>query len=316
MTDLGLTLYRDMRLCREAEAAIARDYQSDIMKTPMHMSMGAEAIAAGVCRALGAEDQLVGTYRSHAIYLCRTGETDAFFAEMYGRDAGMAHGKGGSMHLTAPGSGLIGTSAIVATGLPVAVGAAFANRRLGNGRVVAAFFGDGAVDEGVFWESLNAASLWRLPVLFVCEDNGLAVHTGSAARRGFDDLPALVAQYRCRVFRDSGTDVERIHAVAGEAVRAARTVGPAFLHLSYYRYLEHVGVFEDFQAGYRQRADFEPWLAADPLAMQRDRLLARGQGEAVAALEAQVAEQVETSIRRAQAAPFPTAAALHQDLFA
>ena len=211
MSDLGMALYRDMFLCREAEEAICREYMSDVMKTPMHMSMGGEAIAAGICRALGVQDQLVGTYRSHAIYLCRTGETDLFFAEMYGKATGMAHGKGGSMHLSAPEAGLISTSAIVASGIPVAVGAAFANRRQGNGKVVAVFFGDGAVDEGVFWESLNAACLWKLPVLFICEDNGLAVHTPKEVRHGYSDLSEIVAQYRCSVFRDDTTDVERIH---------------------------------------------------------------------------------------------------------
>jgi TPP-dependent pyruvate/acetoin dehydrogenase alpha subunit len=220
MSDLSWNLYRDLFLCREAEEAIIREYLSDEMKTPMHMSMGAEAIAAGVCRALGPQGQVVGTYRSHAIYLCRTGETDLFFAEMYGKASGMGHGKGGSMHLSAPDSGLIGTSAIVASGLPVAVGAAFANRQKNNGKVVAVFFGDGAVDEGVFWESVNAACLWRLPVLFVCEDNGLAVHTASSARRGYQDLPTILSQFNCKVFRDDTTDVERIHALARAAPRS------------------------------------------------------------------------------------------------
>ena len=317
MSDLGMALYRDMFLCREAEEAICREYMSDVMKTPMHMSMGGEAIAAGICRALGVQDQLVGTYRSHAIYLCRTGETDLFFAEMYGKATGMAHGKGGSMHLSAPEAGLISTSAIVASGIPVAVGAAFANRRQGNGKVVAVFFGDGAVDEGVFWESLNAACLWKLPVLFICEDNGLAVHTPKEVRHGYSDLSEIVAQYRCSVFRDDTTDVERIHDLAGQAIRAIVTDGrPAFLHLRYYRYLEHVGVCEDFKAGYRNRAVFDRWQAHDPVHLQRDRLLARGLNTELDLLEQQVREQVKTSIQRAEAAPYPEPSDLYQDLFA
>jgi pyruvate dehydrogenase E1 component alpha subunit len=317
MSDLGLHLYRDMFLCRHAEESIAAAYMSDVMKTPMHMSMGSEAIAAAICQALSPQDQLVGTYRSHAIYLCRTGETGRFFAEMYGKSTGMAHGKGGSMHITAPESGLISTSAIVATGLPVAVGAAFANQRKGNQKIVAVFFGDGAVDEGVFWESLNAACLWRLPVLFVCEDNGLAVHTPSPARRGFDDLPAIVERYRCSVFQDDTTDVELIHQLATQAIQSIVTEGrPAFLQLRYYRYLEHVGVFEDFKAGYRDRAEFEDWKARDPLGLQRERLLTQGRGTEVEQLETEIREQVQSSIKRAEAAPYPEATDLYQDLFA
>jgi pyruvate dehydrogenase E1 component alpha subunit len=317
MTSLGLQLYADMFLCRHTEGSIAASYLSDTMKTPMHMSMGAEAIAAGICRALGPRDQLVGTYRSHAIYLCRTGETDAFFAEMYGKAPGMARGKGGSMHITAPDAGLISTSAIVGTGIPVALGAAFANRQKGNDRVVAVFFGDGAVDEGVFWESLNAACLWQLPVLFVCEDNGLAVHTPSAARRGFDDLTAIVARYRCAVFQSETTDVEQIHQLAGQALRSiAADRRPAFLQLRYYRYLEHVGVFEDFKAGYRDRDEFLRWQAVDPVRLQRERLMAQGRSAELELLEGRIREQVQASILRAQAAPFPEPYDLHQDLFA
>ena len=317
MSDLGMELYQRMFLCREAEEAIIRDYPSDVMKTPMHMSLGGEALAAGVCRALGPADQLVGTYRSHGIYLCRTGETDRFFGEMYGKVTGMAKGKGGSMHLSAPEQGLISTSAIVASGLPVAVGAAFANQRKGNGAVVAVFFGDGAVDEGVFWESLNAACLWNLPVLFVCEDNGLAVHTPKEVRRGYDDLPEVVARYRCGVFRDDTTDVERIHDLAAQAIRSILTDRrPAFLQLRYYRYLEHVGVFEDFKAGYRDRLAFERWKAHDPLRLQRDRLVAAGRGAHLEEVQAQVREQVRLSVARALEAPFPTASAIYEDLFA
>src|ERR1700741_1934854 len=148
MKDLNLALYRKLYLIRRAEQAIRDHYMSDAMKTPMHMSTGEEAICAGVCQALRKQDQIIGTYRTHGIYLAKTGETDKFFAEMYGRESGMAKGKAGSMHLTAPEAGLICTSAIVGTTIPVAVGAAFAAREKKQDKVVAVFFGDGAIDEG------------------------------------------------------------------------------------------------------------------------------------------------------------------------
>ncbi len=168
---LNLDLYKKLYLARRAEKKIREHYMEDEMKTPMHMSMGEEAIAVGVCHALKAEDQVFATYRSHAIYLAKTQKIDDFFAEMYGKDTALLKGKGGSMHMCAPESGFMGTSAIVASIIPVAVGVAFANKQMGNDKLATVFFGDGATDEGAFWESLNVACLMKLPILFVCEDN-------------------------------------------------------------------------------------------------------------------------------------------------
>ena len=191
---LNVDLYRKMFLIREAEGAIRKYYHQDVMKTPMHMSTGEEAICAGVCQALAPSDQVLGTYRSHGLYLAKTGETDRFFAEVCAWATGMAKVKGGSIHLTSPADGMICTSAIVATTIPVAIGAAFANKCHANGRLVAVFFGDGAVDEGVFWESLNAACSMKLPVLFVCEDNGYAVHVPARTRHGYDSIVDITAK--------------------------------------------------------------------------------------------------------------------------
>ena len=157
MKELNLELYKKVYLIRSVEDAICKNYIDDHMKTPMHMSMGGEAIASGICHALSPQDQVLGSYRSHALYLAKVGETEEFFAEMYGKKTGMVQGKGGSMHLIAPDEGLISTSAIVGTGIPVGVGAAFANKTHKNGKITVVFFGDGAIDEGVFWESVNAA---------------------------------------------------------------------------------------------------------------------------------------------------------------
>src|SRR3989344_5622446 len=168
---LNLELYRKVYLARKAEEKIILEYPKDEMKTPMHMSMGEEAIVAGVCQALGLNSQVLSSYRSHAVYLIQTGETEKFFGELYGKATGPAQGKAGSMHLSSPEHGYLGASAVVATQIPVAVGAAFANKKLGKKIMTAVFFGDGALDEGVFWESLNMACLWKVPVIFICEDN-------------------------------------------------------------------------------------------------------------------------------------------------
>lgn len=303
---LNIELYRKMYLIRKAETAICDHYTEDEMKTPMHMSMGGEAICAGLCHALKPEDQVLGTYRSHGIYLARTMETDRFFAEMYGRATGTSNGKAGSMHLMAPADGLICTSAIVASHIPVALGAAFVNKTTNNGRTVAVFFGDGAVDEGVFWESLNFACLKKLHVLFVCEDNGYAVHVPAAERHGYASIARIVERFDCDLYESTSTDVGEIHRLATQAIeRTKQQSRPAFLHLKYYRYLEHVGVFEDFKAGYRSKDEYEDWVKLDPVRLQRKKLFRFGFDKQVKALEDAIDEQVSRSIAKAKEAPFP-----------
>jgi TPP-dependent pyruvate/acetoin dehydrogenase alpha subunit len=314
---LGLALYSKMYLIRTAENAIRATYTQDAMKTPMHMSTGEEGICAGVCQALAPGDQVLGTYRSHGLYLARTGETDRFFAEMYGRASGMAKGKGGSMHLTAPADGLICTSAIVGTTIPVAVGAAYAHKVRNSGHVTAVFFGDGALDEGVFWESVNVACSMRVPVLFVCEDNGYAVHSPKHERHGYRSIVEVMAGFSCAVFAEESPDAEAVYEVARKAIDAVRSGGgPAFLHLRYYRFLEHVGINEDFDQGYRSRDEAKSWLEADPVATMRARLTAGGRDAAARQIEEEIDAKVRGSVDKATAAPFPEPAELHRDVVA
>lgn len=317
MYRLNLELYEKLYLIRKAETEIRKHYFEDEMKTPMHMSMGGEAISVGVCQALKAEDQVFGTYRSHALYLAKTGETDKFFAEMYGRATGGAKGKAGSMHLSAPEKGLLGVSAIVASNIPVAVGAAFANKRKGNGKLVAVFFGDGAIDEGDFWESLNIACLMKLPILFVCEDNGLAMHTSRLARHGYESIANIVSKFNCYVFEKATTDAEIIYELTRKAIRLIKTKNmPCFLHLKYYRYLEHVGVNEDFDANYRPREEFEKWYKKDPIKLQRRKLLESGIKEAaLIKIEKKIDVQIKDSIKLAKKAPFAEKSEIYKDVF-
>ena len=318
MPNLNLELYRKLYLARRAEEKIRQHYMEDEMKTPMHMSMGEEAIAVGVCQALKAGDHVFCTYRSHAIFLAKTQKTDDFFAEMYGKDTALLKGKGGSMHMCAPESGFMGTSAIVASIIPVAVGAAFANKRKDNGKVVAVFFGDGAIDEGDFWESLNVACLMKLPVLFVCEDNGLAVHTATYKRRGYASITDIVSKFNCNVLKENTTDAEVIYELTRQAIRLIKTNQmPCFMHLRYYRYLEHVGVNEDFDAGYRSREEFEEWYKKDPVSLQREKLLKNGvREEAIIKFERETNNQIENSIRLAKEAPFSEVSELYEGVLA
>ncbi len=230
---------------------------------------------------------------------------------------GMAKGKAGSMHLTAPEAGLICTSAIVGTTIPVAVGAAYANRQQGKDRIVAVFFGDGAIDEGVFWESLNSACAMKLPVLFVCEDNNIAVHAPGGDRHGYRSIHEVAEQLDCSVFTSESTDAEAIHALTLEALMAIRGQGrPAFMQLKYYRYLEHVGVNEDFNQGYRDRKEYEKWRAKDPVELQRAKLLKWCGEEEICMIEKEIEDGIELSIAKANAAPFSAPHELYKDVMA
>jgi pyruvate dehydrogenase E1 component alpha subunit len=317
VAQLGEDLYRGLYLARASEQAVIENYPEDEMRTPMHMSMGQEHIPVGICQGLDRHCDVFASYRSHATFLAQTMDTDRFFAELYGKISGTAEGKAGSMHLSAPTEGHILSSGIVASPIPVAVGAAFANKRLETNRTTVVFFGDGAVDSGVFWESLNAACLFQLPVFLVCEDNGLAVHTPISDRRGYDSLIDTVSTYRCLVYEDAGNDVEEVHRIARDALaKIKKNPQPVFMNIECYRYLDHIGTGEDWHYGYRSEDERETWDKRDSLAMQRGRLLERGLGEAdIKAMEREIDERIRKSVARAKAAPFAEPERLHHGVF-
>lgn len=317
MEQIKKDLYKTMCLIRKAEEAIRLYYPDDEMKTPMHMSMGEEAIVAGVVGALNPADQVLGTYRSHALYIAKTMETDIFFAEMFGKVTGCAGGKAGSMHLSAIKDGLLCCSAIVGSSIPVAMGAAFANKYKNNGKRVAVFFGDGAMDEGVFWETINFSSLHKLPILFICEDNGYAVHTPRNHRQNYQTDAELFGAFGINTYEEETTDSEIIYNTTKKALeRMQDNNRPCFLRFHYYRYLEHVGINEDFQSGYRSRDEYERWLEKDPLNMQREKLLAGGLTlQEIESMESEIQRQVDASIEFAQKSGLPEPNELYQGVF-
>lgn len=263
--DSNIEFYKKMYLIRKVEDVIIEYYYDDEMKTPMHMSRGSEAIAVGVCEALGDRGQYFSTYRSHAPYLASGGDVKKFFAEMYGKKTGRYAGKAGSMHIASPETGHISSSAIVASNIPVAVGAAWANKMQNNGRIVVAFFGDGAMDEGNFWESINMASLWELPILFVCEDNRLAVNTPSKFRQGYENIIGIIENFNIANEYSSALDVEDVYHVTRTVLTAMdRFEESGFVQLEYYRFLEHVGVNSDTNEKYRD-ADWCDHSVHDPV---------------------------------------------------
>lgn len=313
----NLELYQKVYLVRMAEEKIRQHYFENEMKTPTHLSIGEEAIVAGICQALNKDDQVFGTYRGHGLYLARTGETDNFFAELHGKHTGVSKGKTGSMHLHAIEDGFMGSSAVVATTIPIAVGASYVNKRKGNGKIVVSFFGDGALEEGVFWESLNSACLMKLPILFVCEDNELAIHAFSKHRQGFRSITDVVSKFECSVFKENTTDPERIYHLTQTALDQVRTTfQPSFMHLKYYRYYEHVGIHPDFQYGYRGSEEFKQWLKRDPVQLQRKKLENLGfSKEEISKVEEKILEQIHQSFCKAKEAPFPSPDELYKDVY-
>ena len=286
--DLYTDLFRSALLIRRVEERIIELYPLDKIQSPVHLSIGQEAVAVGVCRALTSEDWIFGTYRSHALYLAKGGDLNLMFAELFGKVTGISGGKAGSMHLSSPEVGMMGSSAVVASSIPHAVGAAFAARFRNIDQVNVAFFGDGALEEGVAHESFNFASLHKLPIIFVCEDNGFAAHSNIEARQAFN-LTSLLGSYGIPTKRiNDGWDFKKIYNVMSDLVKKTREgSGPMYIEIGTMRAREHVGPGEDFEAGYRSRDEFERWCAHDPL-IHDTKTLAQVEGEIMGMIDAAV----------------------------
>jgi TPP-dependent pyruvate/acetoin dehydrogenase alpha subunit len=305
-------LFRALYRIRRAEEEIARIYPSDLIKSPVHLSIGQEAVAVGVCDALRPDDVVFGTYRGHATYLAKGGDLAAMLAELYGKDTGCTRGKGGSMHLIDPDHGVMGTSAVVATTIPHAVGYAYAQRYRRTDRITVSFFGDGATEEGAYHESLNFAALKRLPVLFVCENNDFAIHSRLLARRSSHNIAEQAASYGLGAERIEDNDVLRIRERAVEAVAALRLGGgPRLLECMTYRWKEHVGPSDDFALGYRTPEEARPWIKSDQVA----RLGAMLDAAVRRTVEAEVEAELRQAIDFAERSPFPSGDELMSDVF-
>jgi TPP-dependent pyruvate/acetoin dehydrogenase alpha subunit len=328
---LDRRLYRELLRIRRVEEEIARVYPSDKIMSPVHLSIGQEAVSVGVCQALAADDVVFGTYRSHACYLAKGGNLRGMIAELYGKATGVAKGKAGSMHLLDPAAGVMGASAIVASTIPQAVGYALAVQMRRERRVVVAFFGDGATEEGVFYESLNFAALRRLPVLFVCENNFYAIHSRQQDRQAVPDICGRAAAQGVRThlwssgFSRSATqvqpkgctptlDIYELYARTCQVVEELRAgeSSPVLFECHCYRWREHVGPGQDYAAGYRSTDELEPWLADDALAMVRTKLAAAERQR----IEREVEAEIEEAFAFAERSPFPGAEELYADLYA
>jgi len=265
INSMRLDLIRDCVRIRKIEEKIIALYPSDIIQSPVHLSIGQEAVAVGLCAALNKNDKIFINYRGHAMYLARGGDLKAFFCELMGRENGICKGKGGSMHLADPANGVMGASAVVGSTISHAIGAALANKIKGEKSVFVANFGDGATEQGALHECLNMAALYEVPVLFLCEDNGLAVHARIQERQKYD-LAQLVKAYGIEYLEIlEGYDPEKVLKTASILVDSMRVDGePRFLKVHTCRYHEHVGPNLDFNFGYRKEAELSEFKKLDP----------------------------------------------------
>ena len=305
-------LYRSLYRIRRTEEEIARVYPTDQIKSPVHLSIGQEAVSVGVCAALRSSDIVFGTYRSHALYLAKGGDLKRMIAELFGKVTGCAKGKGGSMHLIDVSRGVLGTSAVVGTTIANAVGYAYALQIQKKDSIVASFFGDGATEE-VFHESLNWAALKTLPMIFVCENNSYSIHTHQARRQRGGNI--------CDRARVYGMPAERIPddvlllrkrvVEVREELRSGRP-GPYFFECLTYRWREHVGPNEDFHLGYRDREEAEPWFRNDQV-HRIGRLLDDAPRELI---EREAEQEISEAFAFAEASPFPDGSELLTDVYA
>ncbi|HXF57935.1 MAG TPA: thiamine pyrophosphate-dependent dehydrogenase E1 component subunit alpha [Actinomycetota bacterium] len=287
-----------------------------LVKGTTHLAMGQEAVAVGFAAAMRPDDLTFCTYRGHHHTLARGASMAATMAELLGRATGLCGGKGGSMHLTDVRHGLMGSYAIVGAHLPIAAGAAWAAQFRGTGQVVACFFGDGATNIGAFHEALNLAVVWKLPVVFVCENNLYMEYTPIQAVTAVEHPAAdRASAYGLEGIVVDGNDADEVYAVARLTLGRARAgQGPSLVEAKTYR---HGGHSRADPGTYRPQEEVEAWLARDPIPRYRERLLALGVEEAqLRAIEEEAQVKVERAVEEARAAPFPDPGAVETNLWA
>jgi len=307
--DIRRVMYRELVRIRMVEERIVSLYPEQEMRCPTHLSIGQEAVAVGVCAHLDKEDQAISAHRSHAHYLAKGGGLRSMFAELYGKEDGCARGKGGSMHLIDLNVGFLGCVPIVGSTIPIGVGAAFGSSLMRREGLTVVFFGDGAVETGVFHESLNFACVHALPVLFVCENNLYSVNTPLGARQPPGrTIASLAAAHGMRAEQVDGQDVDAVWRIAGSLLEGLQTGrSPAFLEAMTYRWLEHCGPMNDMQMGLRPKDEYAAWTSRDPLAVAEAALREDGllEDTAIEELKSQLGRLVDEAVSYARASPLP-----------
>ena len=313
-----LHMYRQMAKIRAFEEQVNELYKGAKMPGLAHLYIGEEGVAVGVCEALRRDDFITSTHRGHGHCLAKGASVNRMFAELLGKEAGYCRGKGGSMHIADQDTGNLGANAIVGGSAGIATGAALSAKMRGTDQVAVCFFGDGALGQGLLYEAMNMASLWRLPVVYVCENNLYNEYTHYSETTA-GDLAARARAFGIETAEVDGQDVEAVHRAAAAAVARARAGGgPSFLLCQTYRYLgHHVGDVD--RSYYRSKDEEESWRRdRDPIALLAGRLTTAGalRADQLEALDEEVRTEVAGGVAFALAAPFPDPAEVTEDVYA
>jgi TPP-dependent pyruvate/acetoin dehydrogenase alpha subunit len=302
---LAISMYRTMVLIRRFEEKLYHLFSTRDMPGSMHQYNGEEAVAAGVCAHLAPTDYITSTHRGHGHCIAKGADLRAVMAEMFAKSTGCCRGMGGSMHIADFGVGMLGANGIVAAGVPIAAGAGITCQVRGKGQVSVAFFGDGAVNEGAFHEAVNLAAVWRLPVLFVCENNVYAFSTHYRRVMLLENIADRAGAYGIPGEVVDGMDAAAVYMAAGRALQRARAGdGPSLIECKTYRFMGH-SRFEP--SSYRSRGELEEWKKRDPILIMAERLRAElGAAEPeLAAVEEEAARLIEDAVRFAEQSPDP-----------
>lgn len=316
-SDLALKLFRNMYRIRAVEEEVARRYPEGKMRCPVHLSIGQEAVPAAFAESVRATDFAVSTHRGHAHYLAKGGNLDAMIAEIYGKATGCAKGKGGSMHLIDLGVNFMGTSAIVGNSIPIGVGLALSAQLKGTDQISCVFLGDGAIEEGVFYESVNFAAVRKLPVLFICENNLYSVYSPLSVRHPKGrSIAKMVEAMGVQMAEGDGNDALATHQIMKDAADKVRAgSGPYFLEFSTYRWREHCGPNYDNDIGYRTQEEFRDWQSREPIG-RLEKALHQTSPIVMDAMRVEVNAEVQAAFECAEAAPFPAQSEAYQGAYA
>ncbi|HEY3912537.1 MAG TPA: thiamine pyrophosphate-dependent dehydrogenase E1 component subunit alpha [Stellaceae bacterium] len=310
-------MLRRMVTIRRFEERASADYLAGKIYGVVHSYIGEEAVAVGVCTALGQGDRIISTHRGHGHCIAKGADLNRMMAELYGRQGGYCKGKGGSMHIADFGIGMLGANGIVAGGIAIVTGAGLAAQMEGKGGVAVSFFGDGASNAGPFHECLNIAATWKLPMLYVCENNMYAANTAAAATHALGDVAARAAGYGIPGVVVDGNDVFAVYQAANRAVERARAgEGPTLIECKTYRWRAHTE--RQGQPDRRDRAELEGWRRRDPIARLERQLREQGDLDdaGMEAIGREVMGALEAAIAFAEASPFPLPEQATEDVFA
>ncbi len=311
-----LRMFEQMTRIREFDERAGLLMEQARVPGSVHLYCGEEAIAVGVCEALNDDDYITSTHRGHGHLIAKGGDVERMYAELFAKATGYNGGKGGSMHMAALDLGIIGANGIVAAGLPIGLGVAFASQYQGNDRVTVCFFGDGATNEGAFHEAMNMAAILKAPMVFVCENNGYGEWSSAASTTSVADIVDRAASYGIAGAMVDGMDIAAVHEASIEAVARARSgAGPTLLECKTYRYYDHVG--RDFGILQRDPDEIARWRARDPIKQWREVLIAQGvfDDNTADTITARIAADMERAIANAEQAPDPHPDALYEDVY-